>query len=547
MKQMMKKSFLMPLLAALLFSGAFTAPVAAQEADALQNLIPDDALGLIWVKSLGGFQSELKKLVASVDENAAEEVDIQELLALLELSDLGLDMTKPACFAMGPPEDEFSEPVPVMVLPCKDAKKAGAELNAMGYDSDAVVRGSYVAFAPIGTYTAGTKPNSLLNGLPGSDVVLRVNLGSLISTYRENVDMVLDMAAEEMTAEASREGPAAEAAIEPIIKFLGDVVDSSRMLDITLDIDNTAVDVACALTVGQGTPLAKGTAMGSGTVGSLAGYLPSSHPIAMLLSFDMQGLSKFLEPLYGAMEKELPEDQREGFKAMMSAQREMMKSLGNDLAFSMGVGENGFELVEIFTADDPVALMSKWQEVMSGDLLKSMGLSATYGELQKTAAGSTRQKITMKIDWEKLMAWAGAPSGAGDELAPMMQALFGSEDLVMHTATMGKHAVIALGGDTLLQQSLAGMQRGATGVLKQTLGKAGKAPAFVLSADLRGVMKAVKAVATRMGMGDEVPDLGDGPPVGIGFYAGRTGLVFRGGVHADVGEIAKLFAPFIPR
>ena len=541
MKDMTKKSLVLPLLAALLFSGAVAMPAAAQ--DAFQNLIPDDALGLIRVKSIGGLQSEVRALVGAIDPSMVDEVDVEELLALLDLADLELDMTKPACFAMGAPEDAFSEPVPVVVLPCKDAKKTAEEINAMGYDSDAVARGSYVAFAPMGTYTAGTKPSPLLNALPSADVLLRLNLGGLIEIYRDDIDMVLDMAAEEMAAGAPT--AAVGTMMESVTDVLGDVVDSARVLDVTFDIDKTLVDFGMALSVGQGTALAKSTTMGSSSLGALAGFLPASHPISMMFSWDMKGMTAMLETMYGELAQEMPEEMQESYTALMSASTEIMKLLGNDIAFSLGAGADGLELVQIFSVPDPAAMMASWKELLGGDAFKSVGTSAVFGEAKTDEAGVTYQAITVNVDWEKMMALSGA-TGLGAEvaqqMAPMMQAIFGSETMTMQTATVGKHVLIGMGGETLLKQSIANMKQGGSAGLKATLARAGTAPAFAFDADIRGIFKAVKLMADRMGQGDNVPTLPPGPPMGVGVYAGRSGLVYRAGLRADVGIMQMIMA-----
>ncbi|NRA94904.1 MAG: hypothetical protein HRU14_01700 [Planctomycetes bacterium] len=543
---MMKTSLVLPLLAALLFSGAVATPAVAQ--DAFQNLIPDDALGLIRVKSIGGLLSEVQALVAAIDPSMVDEVDAQELLALFDLADLELDMTKPACFAMGAPEDASSEPVPVIVLPCKDAKKTAEELNAMGPDSDAVARGSYVAFATQGTYTAGTKPSALLNALPDADVILRLNLGGLIEIYRDDVDMGLDMAAEQMAAGAPT--AALGTMMESVTDFLGDVVDSARVLDVTFDIDKTLVDFGMALSVGQGTALAKSTTMGSNSLGALAGFLPASHPISLMFSLDMKGMAAMLETMNGELAQEMPEEMRENYTALMSASTEVMKLLGDDMALSVGAGANGLELVEIFSVSDPAAMMASWKEIMGSDAFKEVGTSAVFGEPKTDDAGVTYQTITMSVDWEKTMALSGGPEGMGAEMAqqivPIMQAIFGSQNMTMQTATVGKHVLIGMGGDTLLKQSIANMKSGGSAGLKATLARAGTAPAFAFDADIRGIFKAVKVMADRMGQGAAVPTLPPGPPMGVGVYAGRSGLVYRAGVRADVG-IMQLITKLVLR
>ena len=538
MKDMTKKSLVLPLLAALLFSGAVAMPAAAQ--DAFQNLIPDDALGLIRVKSIGGLQSEVRALVGAIDPSMVDEVDVEELLALLDLADLELDMTKPACFAMGAPEDAFSEPVPVVVLPCKDAKKTAEEINAMGYDSDAVARGSYVAFAPMGTYTAGTKPSPLLNALPSADVLLRLNLGGLIEIYRDDIDMGLDMAAEAMADGAPT--PAVGTMMESVTDVLGNVVDSARVLDVTFDIDKTLVDFGMALSVGQGTALAKSTTMGSSSLGALAGFLPASHPISMMFSWDMKGMTAMLETMYGELAQEMPEEMQESYTALMSASTEIMKLLGNDIAFSLGAGANGLELVEIFSVSDPAAMMASWKELLGGDAFKEVGTSAVFGEAKTDEAGVTYQAITVNVDWEKMMALSGGGADLGVDMAPIMQAIFGSETMTMQTATVGKHVLIGMGGETLLKQSVANMKSGGSPGLKTTLARAGTAPAFAFDADIRGIFKAVKVMADRMGQGDNVPTLPPGPPMGVGVYAGRSGLVYRAGLRADVGIMQWVMA-----
>lgn len=537
---MKSKLFALSLAAALFFGAG--APVSGQ--DALQNLVPDDAMGVFYVKSLGQLQNEVKALAEKFQEGAGDEIDLQMMLGFIGIED-ELDLSKPAAFAIGGPTEEGGEPTPVFILPFVDAKEAAASINSSGeYDSDAVVRGNFVAFCPEGTYKPGGKPCKLLNGIPNTDLALRLDLGTLIAKYKNEIAAVMDEATEEMMREVEREGAAATAAVKPMLEFVKGFIDSARLLDVTFDINGTNVDLRTALTVGQGTPLAKGSVMGSATLPALAGFLPSSHPVSMMMSFDMEGMMKAFMPMYDAMGDEMPEEFADAFKSLMKANLELVSMMGDDMAFSLGAGSKGIEFVEVFTSDDPEALVKKWSELMQTETLQKMGFVAKVGDAQRTAAGSYRE-VEFSVDWDKFSKTFGAPAGISEEVEPMLEALFGSKNLKFGMATAGKAAIVSFGGDNLMEKCIAGAAQGAKGTLAKTLEKAGKSPAMVFSMDLRGIMKAAGMVADRMGMGDEIPDLGKGPPCPVGVYAGRTGLVFRGGIHADLGQIAEMFAPFM--
>jgi len=539
---MKSKLLVLPVLASML-AGVMTAPVAAQ--DAFQNLIPDDAMGVVYIKSLGDLEAKAKRLANLFVEGSGDEIDFQGLVAMgLEVDD-ELDMTKPAALVLGAPSDGMDEPTPVLIIPFKNSKEAADSLNSTGmFDTDAVARGSHVAFSPIGAYKSGSKPCKLLATLPGADVVMRVDLESLIARYKDDIGMVMEMMSDEMMAEAEREGAGAAQAIEPMIAFIHQVVDSARLADVTLNIDGTKVDVRSALTVGQGTPLGKSVAMGSAALPSLAGFLPASHPVAALMSFDMEAMIKMFMPMYDAMAEEMPEEFGEAFKGTMRANLEMAALIGDGIAFSIGTGSKGIEVLQVVTSDDPAALVEKWVQTLQADYLKDMGLVFKVGDAKAVAGAATVRQATVTMDWDVFSEMFGAPAGMADMVEPMLEAMFGSKDLKFSLGTSGKNVVMALGGDgTLFEKSIAGA--GAKGVLGNTLKRAGAAPAFVYAMDLRGVMKSASAMAERMDMGDEIPNLGNGAPCPVGVYAGRTGLVFSAGMHADLGQIADMFAPFM--
>ncbi len=541
---MTKKSLSVSLLAALLLLGVTPSSASAQ--DAFQNLIPDDAMGLVYMRSMGGFQSELQAIVATLDEDAAEEIDIETILGMLDLAEIGLDMTKPACIVMAAPEDEFTPPTPVLIMPCKDAKESGDTINAMGFDQDAVVRGGYVAFSPEGMFKAGSKPNSLLANLPDTDLVIRIKLGGLIETYRADIDMVMDMMAEEVSAEAAAAG--AGAAADSMIEFITEVIDSAHMMDITADMNGTAMDVSMALTVGQGTPMAKGGTTGTNGVAAAAGFLPASHPMSLAMNLDMKGMVEFMMPMWKEMAEEMPKEQSAAYMKLMDASAQMMGAMGGDISFSMGVGAGGFEVVQVYSLSDPASYMEFWRSMVSGDAASGMGMGFSV-EDYKTDNGVSCQKVTMSMDWDKLMAINGIPEGMVDteEMAGMMAMVFGGEDLVFHWGAVGKNMVMAMGGDTLFKQCIENPGKGPSAGMKKTLAKAGTSPGFAMDVDVRGIMKAAGMMAEKMGMGGQMPLPGDGPPVSVGVYAGRSGLVYSAGMHADVGELAKLLSPFIPR
>ena len=536
------KLFTLPLVCALL-AGAPLAPVSAQ--DALQNLIPDNAAGVVYVKSLGELQGEIQKLANMFQEGMGDEVDIQSLMMFLGLDDL-LDMSKPAALAIGMPEDDMAPPSMVLILPFKDAEAAVESVNSTGqFDSDAVARGSFVAFAPEGSFKPGSKPCALLQGMPKTDVAIRMNLEAMIANYKDMIAAGMEEASEELMREMSREGPGAEAMGKMMIQFMRDAVASARMLDITLNVEGTGVDMGAAITVADGSPMATGLKMGSQSLHALAARLPSSHPMAMMMSLDMEGLLQFLMPTYEAMAEDMPEEFGAAFKEMMSVNLEMAKALGDDIAWSMGVGSKGIEMAQAFTAKDPEAFIGRWIDMLKMPLFADMGVSPKVGESKTSASGATMREIAMEFDWDVFGQTFGAPEGAGEEIESMLEMVFGSRQLKMVIGHVGKTVALTMGGDPSLAAGVSGGQSGGKGVLAQTLAKAGASPAFVWSMDLRGMMLAAGNLADRMGMSGEVPDFGKGPACPVGIYAGRTGLVFRGGMHADVGQILEMFGPFM--
>ncbi|MAG56419.1 MAG: hypothetical protein CMJ83_09025 [Planctomycetes bacterium] len=528
-----KKLWMLPLLVALVVTGL---SAQEQKGDVLATLVPANALAVAYIPNLTNAEAKVRKIAAMIEEDAADMIDVAGLTAMAGGEELPIDGSKPAAIAVCPPEDDFADPTIVLMLPFKDAKKVGQDIASMGFDQDPVVRGNYVAFASEGNFKVGDTPSRLLVGLPNADGVLRIDLAAVLKTWGDEIGEGLEMAMEQALEESGGD-PAAEAMIKPMFQWTRAVMDSADLLDINLKISDTNVNFGFDLREKKASAMAKSGLIKGGGLGRLAGLLPSSHALQMMMSLDIGGLMKTFMPMYKKIAESMPEEQRDAFNQVMDANLKLLDGLGSEFGFSMGASSKGIQLVQVFTADDPAAFVKKTLGFMNNEMFQKIGVIGVAGETKDGIS-----TVKMKFDWEKLGQMVGQPIGDPEMMVGIMKSIFGEDDPTMRLATVGENTVVVTigGGEALMRTALAGFEGGAKGGLKNTLDKAGRAPAMVFHMDLRKAVTQVISLVEAMDMGGDMPQVADGPPAPIGVYAGRSGLVYSAGITVEVAGVANM-------
>ena len=527
-----------------------TAAVTTKIQDPISHLIPANAFAILRIGALEEVETELQKLVAMVDPDSAQMVNLDMLMAQLDLR-IEVDREHPlvaaACFT----EDKYGEPTVALILPTKDAKGVAEYLEGEAYDSPPVALGNYVGFAPAGTYAPGAGQNRLWAKMPKRDICGRVDLAMVIKHFREDIDMGLAEMEEQlqMMSEMGGMPNAMNQMMEGYLELAHQLVASSDVLDISLDTDGNELDILGALTVRGGSPLANMGFFDGANLRPLARTIPATHSVSGLMFMELGPMMDMYKEILNEMGDMLPEGVGEQAAKLMDLSSELVKDCDGNMGFSLGTGPKGVEFSEsVGVKSSGVSWLESWSRIAADESLKGLGVNVGLSEIKDHAEGVKSLGGTMAIDFKKFAGQFGEQVSDRDLefIISSLDTFLGAENgaIPMQAYSTDKLVTVGIGGDAAFRKFLGDSLSSnviPNKTLKWALDKAGQNAGFVLSADMRHALRDIRSIMAKVGEEDEMPPIAEGKPAPVAIHAGTSGLV----THIGVSTVGEGLAPLI--
>lgn len=529
-------------------------PAAVEQLAGLAALVPADSEMLVYVPSFDALLGKATSLVEQIDPSLVEDLDAEMILGQIAgpLVDL-LDLKKPMAIAATVSMEEG--PAPVFVLPVTDVAEATKRFVDGGMPAPKTSDGYVLMMMGPGEPKAGGSP--LVKDIPAGDIVVRLDLATLIEKNREAVDAGLAEMKKGMESGAGMPipVPGMDKMIEGMMKGVEDFVASAEAFDLTASISGSNVHLKGFFTAKEGSPLASLPVTTSTTgLAPIAASLPSDWPLTVLFSMNFADAMKTLEPFMDTVYEMYPENMRAPMRKLMDAYMPLYKMMGDQHAFALDMGEQGMAMVGVSAAKDPQAVIAEYKRILKeegAEFAKTMGVQWKFG--QQAVLGHEVHTMHLAFDWEKMTKAMGQdeqiPPEATEQIDEMVSKMFGPDGLVFHLIPAKDRLYWTMGGNAVLEQAIQTIKGEIApisgGGLAQAIQTAGGAPTFLFHMEGRRVMKGgmdfVKMVMpSEMSADMPMPEIPDGDPIPLVIYGGAQGRTFVGGMSVDVGGFAKL-------
>lgn len=504
----------------------------------LAKLVPEGTAVFIQIPSLEQLGVSAHKVLAAVAPEMADNFDVDDLLGKMDIpgSPKDIDHKKPLAFCLVLGTQPGAQPMPTILVPVVSAESFVKSVADAGVAMKTAVAGSYVVVSASPSATPNATPAAITNGLPTGDVVCRLDMKRLVTAFRPFIDMGLAQAAPAMAAAAAQSSPGMD--MTPImnsyISGFKTFLDSSETLDFALRLDGTRLELATAFTAAEKSALADFGSKEKTDVRTLARFVDPSASMTFATGLDQPAMWKRMKPFLDSVFTSYPEPMRAEFQKMIAGIEPLLADLGSGLSGSADFASDGMHYAMYLHPRDPAKLL---------ELYKSMFASCSFAKLdemkQSTIDGLQVSRSRLHVDSSKLVpaASAGATGQNGEQIAHMMDAIYGKDGLAFAYATKGDVTAVVLGGDdAFLRSSLARLSTpgAAPAVLARGLEQVGSCnPSFVLHYDLGKVMQWARQIMPANPAMPEIPAL----DMKLGIWGGIDGRTWRGAMATDVVEL----------
>jgi hypothetical protein len=507
-------------------SGPKVGPTTQEVSSDLAALVPDDAIGMLYVPSLDALEKKLRTIVGTFDPGAAAQVNLDAALADVPppLAPVvkRLDRTRPFAVTVS---FVNGEPSPAFVVPVTDVKAVQAEIGS----ANVAAGPGYVLLGAAGVPAHGK--SQIAKVAPAGDLAVRIDLARAVEAFRPMIDQTL--------GQISAQGGEAGAGLEGMVGGFRTFVDSAEWLDLGFRLDGTKVAIDGEFRAKAGTPLAKG--FGGGDVAPVADRLPKDLPVSMAISFDAASLIEWQQKMVEPMLEQFDAAQREAMTRMLDGARELTGLMGNEHAMGFGVGPEGLEAVFVSAAKDPKAMLAKTRDLYS----QMGGVMGPDGPRMEVGPPTNIDGV------EVLEIAIGLPAeAAGSREAA---AFLGPDGLRIRLAAVDGRVVGAMGPQSLMQSAIASAKKpgkAATG-LAEALRQGGGKPAFALRIEGRELARQILGRVKAAFPDTDIPDVPAGKPAPFLVHLSSEGRVYRGGLSVDLGAwkevLEPIFSSMVPR
>lgn len=425
---------------------------AAQDpaASDVARLVPADAFLTVRVESAERLHGLAVRLASLGDQ-----VLPADAVALLSEMDVPgdvaqIDLARPAFVALSLGGGSV---VPTFVVPARDAQAYASSLAAEATFASAV-QGAYVGVSLRPGYAAAGAANPMVAALRPGLVSARVDLSTLIRTFRPMIEMGLgqvEMMMDQMPMDQAA-GMDMGAMLEVYVDGLWAFVDSADQLDLVLDFDGKLLQQRSWLSTLPESPMAELGGSESYDLRPAAGWFDPAAGFSMLMACDMAKLLERFGPTLDMLVDAYPAELSGVLKRYMEAYRPVLPLMGPVVAASGDFGAGGMRIAYGLFSPEPAKLSEEMRVQLAAMASSATAEAFSIGAPEEIEiAGGRALRTRVSFDIASLSAGL-APGGEADpeglgQFQAMMQAFYGAGGLQMVWRPLSDRLVMALGGD----------------------------------------------------------------------------------------------------
>jgi hypothetical protein len=514
------------------------------------RLVPADAFLVLRVESA----ESLHALATRFARLGGEEPpgDVGAMLAELDLpGDTGqIDLARPAFFALSL---SGGSAVPTFVVPTRDAQAYATSLEGAA-EFHAAALGGYVGVSQRAGYAAAGEPSAVLGALRPGLISARVDLASLIRTYRPLIEMGLGQF-ERMMDEADLEqeaGMDVAALMEVYFDAIWAFVDSADQLDLAFDFDGKVAQKRVWLTTLADSPMAKLGGAQTYDLRPAAGWIDPDAAFGVLMACDLAAMLQRFEPMMDAVLDAYPAELAADLRSMLERQRSILPLMGPLLAASGDLGAEGmrasYRVASPKASELSEAMRAALAGLAAGEATKSFGVEAPQ-EAQLGGARVLRSRVT--IDAESLSALAGGMQDVDaaqmEQMQALLKSLYGANGVQLVWRTQGEGLTLALGGDDAFAASVLGAAPRAWADLPAELRSAvesasGGSLGLVYRIDYARIVSEMAPLFAGMGVGELGDFAGADLRMPVTLWMGVASTTWSGGAALDMDQLEAVVA-----
>lgn len=538
-----------------------TAPAALEAAAkgtqvpvAMRVLVPDNAVAFGMTSPINDLEGVAVSIARDVMPQMAEMMSADMLLAQAlppGFDVTAIDRTKPFGFAVGPLSMQ-TEPQVFVLIPTSNPDAIKALLPTEGEFYSTRAAEGYLGITRGLEYPQGTGTCALLDGMPSGIAGVSIDVEAIVDAFGPMIEFGMQMARMTM-ADAVTQAPEAAAGMDiaaimdSYFDVAQNVLDSVETLKLSVDVDETLVDLRWETVVSEGSPMA--SLAGEGTTDAAA-YMPlvADDSIAFVFGADGEELMEKLQPFMDSLFSAYPEGMREGMLASMDSWKGVYGLFGNALAGSGSFTDEGMRFAAYFDGAQFNDLMAKYERMVSEPFWASMGMQ--YVDTKKATLGDHElTRFTFDFDVSGLLEDTGTEANEEQvaQLEAMMEAIYGGQ-LVTTFTKVGEMGLMTVGGgDDYLRAAIARASeagRPSPDMMRLKGMAAASNPFMAYRFDIGEMMsQMVPVMEQSMGAPSSGLEMFEGTSLPLSLYFGVTPDTWTGGLMVDVvqaGEFAQM-------
>lgn len=460
-----------------------------------------------------------------------------------------IDVARPAYMALSL---GGGSAVPTFIVPARDAQAYAASLAADATLTAAAL-GGYVGVSTSLGYAAANEANPMLAALRPGLVSARIDLASLIKTFRPMIEMGLsqvEMMMDQMAMEQEASPMDMGALLEVYIDGLWAFVDSADQLDMVFDFDGKIFQQRAWLSTLADSPMAELSGPESFDLRPAAGWLDPEAGFSMLMACDMAKTVERFGPTLDLVLDAYPADLGAQWKRFMEAYRPILPLLGNSMAASGDIGAGGMRIAYSLLSPEPAklseAMRTQLTALAAGSQSEAFTMSAPE-EIELAGGRALRARLAFDVSTltESMAQGAEVDPAQMDQLQTMMEALYGAGDLQMVWRPQADRLAMVLGGDDAFAAStLAAKPRTFESLPPELRGAveaaSGGSMGLVYRIDYARIISEMAPMFAGMGM-DELDALtGKDLRLPVTAWMNVAGTTWSGGAGLDVDQLTVL-------
>ncbi len=396
-------------------------------------LLPKDCCAILYVPSARDARTQLAPLMTATGESKFDPHEpIREHPYADYLLNAGLVIeTRPYVIAFSIQQGGMPRPVSTILVPVENAEDLVAATPDMKMMAPAIAAPGYILLSDL--------PNNVPRGIepvtfPAGLYSVHCDLAALVLATRPLIEMGLAGLESGMIGGAPGINPEmgqelAAAYVTPIRKFL----DSANTFAAGLVHSSGGYELHAALTVRDGSPLARTSTKKGEDLWEIAGTVDPKAPFAVVLGGDAAEGFNLTRPLWGAALSMYPPALSVKLRMWMDEFMPVIERLDGAFSMSGGFGPGGMEVATYGTVSKEKKFLEEYLALLSESPVQGEGVDLS----EPTVRESGKAKVydfTTEYDFEKLLGAEGMPGASTEEAERMMRAVYGDEGLRMSLA-----------------------------------------------------------------------------------------------------------------